>query len=348
MDTITPLSSILPIGSTTSQSQGRSHGQQLPAAGQTFKAVVLEANGNNRFVLDIGGNRLSASSEAKLTPGQILRLQVTKTEPQIELKIVTTDTLNRFAGRSLTLLGKNIDLSALFAAVENFNPPPLQLLTPTSRSVLESFYSLQQNSLAEKDGGAILKQLIDGLGLGLEHMLAKGDKDAAVHTLKAALLEMAHSFSSAEHLAEATQKVLTTLELFQFAQLQPGSTSQFIFPLPLPFVEQGYLIIEQQEEGSKSSGSEAEECRFSLHLTMSDLGNLRINFLHNSEGLFIRFHADSEEKAAFLAAHGEDLKAVITNTPLIGLAFSGDASDPINDLIRSIVPEGSSMLDTKV
>ena len=348
MDTITPLSSILPVGSTASQGRGRSHSQQFPpAAGQILKAVVLEAHGDNRFVLDIGGNRLTASSLANLVPSQILQLQVTKTEPQIELKIVT-DTLNMFAGRSLTLLGKNIDLTALFAAVQHHTPPALPQLTPTSRGVLEGFFSLQQNPLGEKDGGAILKQLIDSLGLGLEHLLAKGDKDAAVHTLKAALLEMAHSFSSAEQIATATQKVLTTLELFQFAQIQSGTASQLIFPLPLPFVEQGYLIIEQQEEGSTSPSSEAGESRFSLHLTMSDLGNLRINFIHNAEGIFIRFHADSEEKADFIAVYGEELKEAITNTPYVGLAFSGDASDPISDLIRSIVPQGSSMLDTKV
>ena len=347
MDTITPLSSILPVGSATSQGRGRSHSQQFPAAGQILKAVVLEAHGDNRFVLDIGGNRLTANSEAKLVPGQILQLQVTKTEPQIELKIVT-DTLNIFAGRSLTLLGKNIDLTALFAAVQSHSPPPLPLLTPTSRSVLEGFFSLQQNPLGEKDGGAILKRLIDSLGLDLERLLANGDKDAAVHTLKAALLEMAHSFSSAEHIAEATQKVLTTLELFQFAQLQTGSGSQLIFPLPLPFVEQGYLIIEQQQEGSASSASETGESRFSLHLTMSDLGNLCINFIHNAEGIFIRFHAESEEKAEFLTSHGEQLKEAITNVPYIGLAFSSDATDPLGDLIRSVVPRGSSMLDTKV
>lgn len=347
MDTINPLSSISPVGSPTSQGRGRSQGQRLPAAGEILKAVVLEAGGNNRFVLDIGGNRLSASSEAKLTPGQILQLQVTKTEPQIELKIVS-DTLNRLAGRSLTLLGKNIDLTALFTAVQNHSPSPLPLLTPTSRTVLESFFSLQQTTLGDEASGATLKQLIDRLGLNLEHLLARGDKQAAAHTLKAALLEMAHTFSTADDLAEATQKLLTTLELFQFAQLQSGTHSPYIFPLPLPFVEQGYLIVEPGDDEDKDGAESRGESRFSLHLTMSTLGHLSINFLHNSEGLFIRFHADSEEKAAFLKAHGDDLKAAISTTPLVGLAFSSDAGDPISELIRSIVPPGSSMLDTKV
>lgn len=347
MDTINPLSSILPVGSASSQGRGRSHSQHPPVAGQILKAVVLEANGNGRFVLDIGGNRLSANSQAALSPGQILQLQVTKTEPQIELKIVT-DTLSRFVGRSLTLLGKNIDLSGLFAAMEKHVPPLLQQLTPTSRNVLEGFFALQQAPFGDKDGGAILKQLNNRLGLNLERLLAAGDKDGAIHTLKAALLEITHNFSAAEHLAETTQKILTTLELFQIAQLHANSPTQQIFPLPLPFVEQGYLVVEQQEGNSDVNRQKEGESRFSLHLTMTDLGNLCIDFLQNPAGLYIRFHADTQEKADFIAAHSDELEAVITEPPLISLAFSGDASDPINELIRHLLPAGNSMLDTKV
>lgn len=348
MDTITPPSSILPVGAIATQGRERQpQGQQLPAAGQVFKAMVVEATGNNLFVLDIAGNRLQASSEARLTVGQMLQLQVTRTEPHIELKIVH-DTLNRFFGKSLTLLGKNIDLAQLFEAVKNHVPPVLPLLSPTSRNVLESFYSLQQSSFSEKEGGAILKNLIESLGLNLEHFLARGDKQSATQTLKAALLEMAATFSSARNLAETTQKLLTTLELFQFAQVQAGSNTHLIFPLPLPFVEQGYLIIEQDSQGDETQQTGSHENRFSLHLTMSELGNLRISFLHNQEGLFIRFQADSQEKADFIASHRDELRAAITDAPLVSLAFSGDAPDPINDLIKSLIPQGTSMLDTKV
>ena len=347
MDTIAPLPSVLPVGSATSQGRERSHGQQLPATDKPLKAMVVEAMGNNRFVLEIGGNRLTASSDAPLSVGQVLQLQVTKTEPQIELRIVNTPLLNPFAGRSLTLLGKNIDLSPLFMAVAEMSPPPLQLLTPTSRNMLESFFSLQQQPLGDKDGGAVLKQLVENLGLNLEQLLAKGEKEAAVHTLKAALLEMAHSFGSAEQLAKVTQKILATLELFQLTQIQTGSEAQMIFPLPLPFVEQGYLTMERHDGGQNRDPAELLESRFSLHLTMSELGNLRIDFLHNLEGLFIRFHADNQEKADFIAGFSEQLKTSITDAPLVGLSFTGDATDPISELIRHLVPQGSTMLDTK-
>lgn len=346
MDIINPPSSIPPLGHATSQGKGRGQSQFSAPFGQLLKALVVEARGDNRFILDISGQRLTASSEAKLTVGQTLQLQVTKTEPTIELKIVAgTDSL--LTGKSLSLLGKNIDLGALFALMKGLAPPPLTLLSPLSRTTLEEFFNLQQRDPGDQ-GGATLKRLIDTLGINLEHLLAKGDKDAATRTLKAALLEAFQIFSSADDLAETTQKLLTTLELFQLVQLQGGSTTQLIFPLPLPFVEQGYLLVDQEQQGEDGHGDSPGESRFSLHLTMSDLGHLRIEFVRNQEGLFIRFFADSDDKARFLAEFDGELKTAIADTPLLGLSFSSGATDPVQDLLRRVVPQGQSLLDTKV
>lgn len=311
------------------------------------KALVLEAKGDNRFIVDFGGTRQSVRSEASLTPGQWLRLQVVRTDPNIELQIVASP-LSQLQGRSLTMLGKNIDLASLFQNLQQHSPPPLETVSPTSRSTLEGFLAMQQTGVDGKDGGVILKQLIDNLGLNLEQLLARGDKNSAVHTLKAALLEIAHNFSTASSIAETTNKILTTLELFQIAQIQVAGDTQLIFPLPLPFIEQGYLIIDQDGKDSEKDDSTAAEHRFSLYLTVSDLGNLQIDFLHNMEGLIIRFRADDQEKADFIHSFADELKKAITGFPLINLSFSGDAPDPIHDLVRQMVPEGDSMLDTKV
>ena len=346
MDSITPLSGVPVVGHATSQGKGRSQGQILPNLGQLLKALVVEAKGDHRFILDIGGNRLTASSEAPLTVGQTLQLQVTKTDPLIELKIVaSTDTL--LSGKSLSLLGKNIDLGALFAAMKGQAPPPLSLLSPSSQNTFEEFFSLQNKDVGNQDGPT-LKRLIDNLGLNLEHLLARGEKEIASRTLKAALLEAVQVFSSAEELAETTQKLLTTLELFQIAQLQGNNPTQLLFPLPLPFIEQGYLVVDQQNQGSGGDGDSPQETRFSLHLTMSELGHLRIDFLRNQEGLFLRFFTDSDDKAAFLAEHEGELKTAISDVPLVGLSFSGGAVDPVQDLLRLVIPQGRSLLDTKV
>ena len=346
MDTIKPLTSISTIGSATSQSRGRSQEQQTPTEGQLLKAVVVEASGDKQFVLDIAGTRQAVRSEANLAPGQKLRLQVVRIEPQIELQIVGGPQ-NRLQGRSLTMLGKNIDLAGLLQKFQQQSPTLLASISSTSRSTLEGFLTLQQNGVEGKEGGAILRQLIDNLGLNLEQLLARGDKNAAVLTLKAALLEIAHSFTTAGDIAETTHKILTTLELFQLAQLQVASDTQLILPLPLPFIEQGYLIIDQGEKDSEANDSAGSENRFSLHVTVSALGNLQIDFLRNVEGLFIRFRAENQEIADFIATYSPDLKKALTDIPLISISFSGDAPDPIQDLVRHLTPAGSRILDTR-
>ncbi len=346
MDTIKPLTSITTIGPATSQGRERSQGQQTPTEGQLFKAVVVEARGENRFVLDIDGTRQTVRSEANLAPGQSLRLQVVRTEPQVELQIVSNN-MSQLQGRSLTMLGKNIDLAGLLQRFQQQNPTLLESLPPTTRSTLEEFFTLQQNGVAGKDGGVVLRQLIDNLGLNLEQLLARGDKNAAAHTLKAALLNIANSFSTAGGINETAQKILTTLELFQLVQLQVANDTQLILPLPLPFIEQGYLLIDQEDEDSEKNDTTGSENRFSLHLSVSALGNLQIDFLQNVEGLFIRFRADNQEKADFIATFTADLQRALTDIPLINVSFSGDAPDPIQDLVRRLVPAGNQILDTK-
>lgn len=348
MKTVTPLQTVTPVGPTTPRSGGRTQATELPRSGQIFKATVLEARPDSRFLLGFGDSHLLARSDAALKPGQVLQLQVLSTTPQIELKIVS-DTLNQFIGKSITLIGKNIDISSLYQSLTNTSPPVLDSLSLTSRQTLENFFALQHTPLSGDEGGTILKQLIDRLGLSLEHMLARGDTTKAPATLKAALLELQHGFKNAENIAENTSRILATLELFQLAQLHVESGRQFIFPLPLPFIEQGYLMIDRDQEHDTTENSSGEqELRFSLHLTMKDIGNLRIDFFHSAEGLFIRFHADSAEKADFVFQYSQELKDAISGVPLLGLSFAGDAEDPVGNLVRSLVPEGTSMLNTKV
>lgn len=345
MDTIRPLTSIPPVGSATSQGRGQQSQQGNLPLGQLLKAFVVEAKGSDQFILDIGGNKVSAESKSPLSVGQNLQLQVVNTTPQIELKIVS-DTLNQFIGKSLTLLGKNIDLSSLFQNITQTTPPLLEALTPTSRSVIESFFTLQQTDIGNKAGGTVIKQLLEGVGLNLEHHLARGDKNSAAATLKAALLEVAHTFKNAELIASTTNKVITTIELFQLTQLNSNNETFLIFPLPLPFIEAGYLRIEK--DGGNGENSDTDDFRFSLHVTMSDLGNINIEFSKTKDDLTIRFRAESEEKMAFIEQYASELIEAITDIPHVSVSFAQDATDPITDLVKQIIPEGQSMLDTKV
>ena len=187
------------------------------------------------------------------------------------------------------------------------------------------------------------------MGLTLENTLARGDKENAVTTLKAALLEVAHAFKDAGEVGDTAHRMLGTLEVYQMAQLHLENTANLIFPLPLSFLQQGYLLVEDSGQQKGGSEGDAQSPRhFSLHLTMQELGNLRIDFLQYKDGLYIRFNTDSKEKSDFVEANSTDLKQAISKVPLLGLSFSETAADPTAELIQKLLPRGASMLDMKI
>jgi hypothetical protein len=312
------------------------------------QATVLEAKGDDSFVLDIGGNRIAAQSRTPLSPGQTLQLQVMTTSPQIELKIASSAE-QQGTGGTITLFGESTELTNVLHTFQQAGTSLLQSLPPIIQQTLQDYFTLQQSQLSGKDGGEILKNLIDKTGLTLESLLANGDKENAVKTLKAVLFEIAHVLKGATEIVDNTHRILSTLEVYQMAQLHLEDTSHFIFPLPLPFLKNGYLIVEDYGRQKEDTGNGIHfPFRFSLHLTMAELGNIRIDFLQYQDGLYIRFNTDSKEKSDFVESFSADLKQAISNIPLAGLSFSETAADPTAELIQKLLPQGSSMLDTKI
>ena len=344
MSTVSPLSGIIPLGSSTSDGNSRGKFFQ-PRQGQILKALVAEAKSQTTFVLDIGGNRIAAQTKTPLTVGQTLTLQVMTTTPHVELQIQAGST-NLLNGKSITLMGSNIDIRSLFQSLQHTSPASLGMVSPASRQTLESFLLFNQQQLGAGDSGTLLKQLIDRLGISFESLLARGNGREASQTLKAALLEIAHIFRGAEHVADNTARLLNTLELYQLAQLQLEKDNFLIFPLPIPFLNKGYLLVEDKNKGEADNST--EDTRFSLHLSLTGLGNLRIDILRNPEGLFFRFISDSQEKLDFIHSFHDDLLPQLISTEISGVSFSLEQVDTAADLLKKLLPEGESLVNTKV
>lgn len=317
--------------------------------GQTIQAFVVNAAGENKFTLDIGGsNRLLVQADSvTLSPGQSLQLQVTATTPQVELKIISAP-LQQYLGQSLSFIGQNVDLSALVQLLQQPPNPAIASLSSVSLQNLESFIALQQTPLNNTEGGNILRQMIDSLGLQMEAKLHNGVKGEEAGSLKSALLEIAHLFGESEKIGETSKALLATIESFQLSQLRLGQENTIILPLPFPFLDQGYLLIDQKQEQETEDQKRSKQLHFSLHLALTGLGNLQIEFLQTNEGLWMRFNCDSQEKADFVSQFSDDLRQQLTDIPLQGLSFSGTANAPDTDLIRLLVPAGQSLLNTKV
>ena len=346
MNTITPLQSILVTSPVNQQQGNRTASAFATGHGQTVTATVEEARPGGQFLLNFAGNRLLAKSDVALQVGETLRLNITATEPQIELKIISGSTLGQLIGKSISLVGKNISVAQLFADFAQ-QPAFFSDLSKTSQETLTYYNTVGQNDSADTLGGEVLKQLIDRLGLSFERLIAEGNTETASKSLKSALLELSKSFADAESLSEHTNKLLSTLELFQMAQIQLDTSRQTLYPLPLPFIENGFLLVEHDDANTSHAEHQEAPLRFSLHLTMSELGWVRVDFLQSKEGLFIRFHTGNTATADFASSFSDELKQAIT-APLAAITFTADAEDPVKYLLKQLLPDGSQVLDTKV
>jgi len=162
------------------------------------------------------------------------------------------------------------------------------------------------------------------------------------------LLEIAALLKDGGDLADATNKFLGTLELYQLAQLRLSPENQLIFPLPLPFLDNGYLIVEKDKSDDNDEKKSKQSLRFSLHLSLEPLGNLEIVFLQTEDCLYIRFACESDLVKKFTSNFQNELKEIISSTDAVSINFTDNADNPANDLILQLLPEGKSMLDTKI
>ncbi len=347
MEPITPLSSSPILGSSTSGAGGGQ--QQTPfqmQEGQIVHAQVVGTKSADTFILNVGENHILARSDSvTLSPGQSLQLQVTATKPTLELKIITAP-LQHYLGRALTFIGQNLDLTPLMQILQQPANPEMAKLSATSMNMLEDFFTLQQMPLSGKEGGDTLRRLLDGIGLQMEARLSQGTQDVRANSLKSALLEVIQQ-TGEETIKEAGKELLSTVESFQLSQLRLDPDKTLILPLPFPFLNQGYLLIDQKQ-GKESEGREREkQMHFSLHLALTGLGNLQIDFLQADDGVWMRFNCDSQEKADFVAQFSDELKQQLADIPVQGLAFAATATPPGADLIRMLMPAGQSLLNTK-
>lgn len=147
-------------------------------------------------------------------------------------------------------------------------------------------------------------------------------------------------------LPDKAAQSLQQLELFQLCQAKLAQQQIQMLPLPLPFLEQGYLIAGQSKPSKP--GEEGQPLTLSLHLALQGLGNLQIDFLHDAQGVYIRFVCADREKADFAATFGQELTTSLADLPLQGITFAAGAPDPARALITKMMAGGDTILDTRI
>ncbi len=215
--------------------------------------------------------------------------------------------------------------------------------------------------------GEILQQLVQGLGLDMEKLLAKGDVEGASHGLK---FQLGRQITEAQENAAAgtgTSASLRTagevhqaLQSIDFLQVLQGNLEKqgvLVLPLPLPFLQQGFLMFENYSGGEEKEGREGatdNSARFSVLMKLSSLGNIRVDFLQTEGEVYVRFHTSSKEVSHLLKENQQELRAGLRPLKVLGPSFTEQAEDPISTLLRRCEGElsggssRSSFLSTQV
>jgi hypothetical protein len=344
MDSINPMASVNPSTSITVKKVSREVKEQNLRVDQVVHGTVAEG-GEDRALLQLGRRQLWAETNTPLKTGQRLTFQVLATTPRLELRVIQ-DLVSERLGGILHLLGEHWNIKpALQSLIED--KALFALLSPSAQAALTALLDFQALPSGALQGG-ILQEFLQRLGLDLEKRLGAGDdpKDLA-DTLKSALLEVRHQKDGGAGAAgNAADRLLQNLELFQLCQVRLDHQGVWLLPLPLPFLDHGYLMVERDSGGAEET--ETDSLRFSLHFSLRGLGDLRVEFLHDPQGLFLRFGCDSKEKIAFISPFLEELKQALAGFPLRSVTFSTEVEDPATNLLKKILPEGDVMLDTRV
>jgi len=263
-----------------------------------------------------------------------LATQSTTTTPEL------TQLISSFPKASPQLLALANQIATFFSSQSTLAP------TTELNTLLST--GLQQSSGVQEPSGQSLQQLVDRIGLDMEQLFAQGKREEAVQTLKFALLEVNQQLSTATKSGDQATQMLQTVELYQVLQVRLASEGIFFMPLPLPFLDQGYLLIDQAPEQNNQNQQEGEEATdYTLHLQLEGLGNLRIEIQHRSSSADIRFYGEDQQRISFMREHKEELAEWLTAVELGSAQFFTGAENPTRELLEKIIGDGSGMINTQ-
>lgn len=316
---------------------------------QIVRAVVAEG-GLEKVVLNVLHHKLAAKTKVPLRSGQQLNLQVLSTSPRIHLRIMEETELKHLF-RILHSLDDSIKLLPVLSKMHDqwqvtgnpANPPPGEI--PSFLANLLAFLRKSPAELSGKD----LARLHEMLGLNMESLLAGGEVARARNTLKAVLFMFTGSAGKDKEIANRAGSILEQLKLFGLCRYRLEQENVHFLPLPLPFLELGYLLAEREDATEKEDeGDKKSAWKMTLNLRLSFLGNLEVLFLFEVKGtLRLRFLCESDEIAEIVSRAIPGLKDRLTSVTLAGVSVGTGAADPVTNLLKRLAPQGDHFLEVE-
>ncbi len=193
--------------------------------GRFIKAVVVSEPSDLELILDLEGHRVYLEKKHALNRGEVLLLQIIKTQPSLVLEVQERISIQQFRTDVLKLVlpferpaGNNLSLIN-WQLLENGNTLP--------EKTLEQLKSLMahlpnEETLKSKDG--LLKSLKQS-GIFLEQHLKTGQEDFIQHDLKAKCLNLIRDLTTSEQDRTSPIYWLNTTAFYEYLQSCAFSTS---------------------------------------------------------------------------------------------------------------------------
>ncbi len=343
MSAVSPTGPINPAPSAENNQISREDRHQQLPIDKIVKATVVEG-GLDRVILELNQQRISAETNVPLKTGQIINLLVIRSSPKLELRLVE-DTLQQRLVSFLHLLDHKFDLGIFLKNISSAHQSATTSLSETATEALNTWLILQKIN-PELLKGTELQQLIYKLGLDLEAVLARGEAINEM-SIKSILFEIMQKLGPADsEIANKAGNFLQQMEFFQLCQIRLVQEDIFLFPLPLTFLSQGFLMVEQEKKQNKVHKPDC--MKLSILLALDGLGNLEIYIDHDAYGLDVRINCESLEKMNYVSEYKEELSSAISNFPLKGISVGSAAERPGKSILMKLAPKGNSVLDTRV
>jgi len=209
----------------------------------------------------------------------------------------------------------------------------------------------ETTSLANQPAdGPRLQQTLHKLGLNLEQLLLQGKTQEAAGTLKFALLELAKFSSHNESHIQQIDELLGSIQFSQLMQMRLSPESLFFLPLPFPYLQSGFLLIEDKadQDGSsaKKKNKNSQDNDIAMYLQLEGLGNLHIAIHQEEEKIALTFYSQDSERAKFIGENREALQQMLTTGNLYSAQFLVGAKEPVKILIEKLLHAPTGMVNT--
>lgn len=337
MLTVKPVSDIVPVKALEASKNPADSIFKGINPGRILKVEVLQG-GKENILLQWKTFQFQAESKVPLQDGQKLDLLVTQNSDRIQLKVLG-NLPQSLRGHLPLLTEKNI-LSHLLNTLR-FSPELLeQRLAPRTLRGLELFQTFQngpENLDLER-----IAELLRMLGMNGSKTVAGQGDEAEGEVLKSYLKEVLAGLKDADH--DLGRKLETILSGLERNRLSGRETDAYYSLLPLPFLEKGFVVLERRAR--ENLADEEIPWRLRLFLETESLGELRIDFLTEDNGLLLKFVSGSPGVQAYLDTCRDDFEKNFSAMPLRSVTFETTREAPGNEFLKLIAGQSESVLET--